>query len=305
MKHRFKNPIPPIHKIICFILAGGIIAFLLFIMIHALGFHKKEELSHKEKLERIRNFKIESTVLYQVKQFYEKNYSGKEYLPEEYFAALFLKNQFEVRLKNVSSVDITEYANDYAKDFEFLQAICKPILYDMEVFPVPVNGDFLPITDTYPRHDGTNYQKGYVYFSDSWNYKRTYGGDRRHEGCDIMAEINERGRYPVVSMTDGVVEHMGWLELGGYRIGIRSENGGYFYYAHLCDYASNLKEGDTVYAGQYLGTMGDTGYSKVEGTTGNFDVHLHISIYVTYNNVEYSINPYYILKNLRVIRANY
>ena len=43
-----------------------------------------------------------------------------------------------------------------------------------------------------------------------------------HEGCDIMAGNNERGYFPIVSMTDGVVERIGWLEKGGYRIGIRS-----------------------------------------------------------------------------------
>ena len=102
-----------------------------------------------------------------------------------------------------------------------------------------------------------------------------------------------------------MVENIGWLELGGYRIGIRSDSGGYFYYAHLASYYDNLKEGDIIRAGQLIGFMGDTGYSKVEGTTGNFDVHLHVGIYLNIDNQEISINPYYILKNLKILYYNY
>ena len=74
---------------------------------------------------------------------------------------------------------------------------------------------------------------------------------------------------------------MGWLTLGGYRIGIRSENGVYYYYAHLSSYSDDLKTGDYVTAGQMLGFMGDTGYGE-EGTTGKFPVHLHVGIYVNH-----------------------
>lgn len=137
----------------------------------------------------------------------------------------------------------------------------------------------------------------FVNYVNSWGYDRTYGGDRVHEGTDIMAEVNQRGYYPVVSVSDGVVENLGWLELGGYRIGIRSQNGIYFYYAHLYSYAPGIKEGDRVRAGQLIGYMGDSGYSKVEGTVGNFDVHLHFGIYIDEPQYgELSLNPYFFLK---------
>ena len=61
-----------------------------------------------------------------------------------------------------------------------------------------------------------------VTYTDSWMESRKFGGDRTHEGCDIMAGINKRGHYPVISISDGVVENIGWLKLGGYRIGVRS-----------------------------------------------------------------------------------
>ena len=69
------------------------------------------------------------------------------------------------------------------------------------------------------------------------------------------------------------------------------------YYAHLYSYAGDLKEGDRVKAGELIGYMGDTGYGKTEGTRGNFDVHLHVGIYIkTDHNEEMSVNPYWILK---------
>ena len=48
----------------------------------------------------------------------------------------------------------------------------------------------------------------------SWMKDRSYGGARGHEGTDLMASVNKRGLYPIVSMTDGVVTNLGWLEKG-------------------------------------------------------------------------------------------
>ena len=130
-------------------------------------------------------------------------------------------------------------------------------------------------------------------FENSWKFARNFGGERQHEGTDIMALVNERGRYPIISMTDGTVEKIGWLRLGGYRIGIRSPSGGYYYYAHLYDYAKDFQEGDEVKAGELLGFMGDSGYGE-EGTIGQFAVHLHVGIYVDdENGEEMSLNPYW------------
>lgn len=136
----------------------------------------------------------------------------------------------------------------------------------------------------------------YFFFENSYGDKREYGGDRVHEGIDIISSSNIRGELPVVSVCDGVVENIGWLELGGYRVGIRSEKGVYYYYAHLYRYDEGIREGEKIYAGQILGYMGDTGYSKVEGTTGNFIVHLHFGIYINTDGIERTINPYEILK---------
>ena len=103
-----------------------------------------------------------------------------------------------------------------------------------------------------------------VSYVDSWMYERNYKEGNSHEGTDIMAARNERGIYPVVSISDGTITNLGWLELGGWRIGITSPQGVYYYYAHLDSY-TDIREGDTVKAGHLLGFMGDSGYGP-EGT---------------------------------------
>ena len=120
--------------------------------------------------------------------------------------------------------------------------------------------------------------------------------DHTHEGCDLFGRISESGFYPVISMTSGTVAKIGWLPLGGYRIGIRASHGGYFYYAHLASYEKNFQIGEPVKAGQILGYMGDTGYGE-EGTAGKFPVHLHLGIYIdTQAGEELGVNPYYVLQ---------
>ena len=142
-------------------------------------------------------------------------------------------------------------------------------------------------------------------FEDTFGASRTYGGQRTHEGTDLFGSKNISGYYPVVSVTDGVVEKVGWLPLGGWRIGIRSPSGGYFYYAHLDSYSRDFQEGDSVRAGELLGLMGDTGYGP-EGTRGKFPVHLHFGIYIrTSNRREISVNPYAVLRYLENTAGEY
>lgn len=149
-----------------------------------------------------------------------------------------------------------------------------------------------------------------VSFDNSWLAPREYGGERLHEGCDIMSgqapatqyadRVYPPGVYPVVSISSGVVENIGWLPLGGWRVGIRTPSGAYLYYAHLYGYAPELEKGKRVSPGELLGWMGDTGYSEVEGTAGNFAVHLHLGLYLrTDHYEELSVNPYWILRYLQ------
>lgn len=163
-----------------------------------------------------------------------------------------------------------------AKGWGSYLSACQAVWDDLKYFPVAESSDNSHLS---------------VSFEDSWMFDRSYGGERGHEGTDIMPSVNEPGRFPVVSMTDGIVESKGWLELGGYRLGIRAPHGAYFYYAHLDSYA-DIEEGDTINAGDLLGFMGDTGYGTEEGTRGKFPVHLHVGIYLYQNEQEISVNPY-------------
>ncbi len=155
------------------------------------------------------------------------------------------------------------------------------LLDEMKYFPV------------YPDNTG----KADCYFEDGYGTGRTYGGERKHEGIDIMSSVNKPSCLKIRSVSDGIVEKKGWLELGGYRLGIRSSSGIYYYYAHLDHYKDGIKEGTYIHAGEVIGYMGNTGYGP-EGTKGQFDVHLHFGIYIDKAGSETSINPYHLLNYL-------
>lgn len=121
----------------------------------------------------------------------------------------------------------------------------------------------------FPFASGTNYS-----YQDSWGEGRSFGGERFHEGTDMFADFGT----PVLSVSAGVVERMGWNELGGWRVGVRAPDGMYYYYAHLSEFAPNLAEGQTVTVGQEIGFVGDSGYGP-QGTTGQFPPHLHFGMY--------------------------
>lgn len=162
--------------------------------------------------------------------------------------------------------------------------------YQEAFYSALADGEYFPVPE-----DAAG--KGKISYEDSWGGTRSYGGKRQHEGTDLMPSVQERGYFPVVSVSDGVVEKKGWLKLGGYRLGVRAPHGAYYYYAHLDHYADNVEEGMSVKAGDIIGYMGDSGYGE-EGTVGQFAVHLHFGIYLTIDKKEVSINPYPILKSL-------
>jgi len=216
----------------------------------------------------------------------------------EAITLLMLNSRFKISKKDREDFTYFSYQNllnnvtkNKKNEFLKLQNSYGKILDDLVYFPIP---------------ESTNSEMPFVNYSDTWGYERTYGGDRTHEGTDIMAEVQTRGIYPVISISDGVVEKIGWLEQGGWRIGIRTASGAYLYYAHLFNYAKDFQPGATVKAGDLLGFMGDSGYSKVEGTVGNFEVHLHLGIYLqTDHYEELSVNPYWILRYLEENKLKY
>ena len=124
-------------------------------------------------------------------------------------------------------------------------------------------------------------------YEDGWGDARPGDdGARPHEGVDIFVEYGTPG-YSVCS---GTVEKKGWLQLGGWRLGIRGDDGIYYYYAHMSSYA-DVEVGDRVEAGTVIGYVGDTGYGP-EGTTGQFPAHLHFGMYQGQDDTELAFNPY-------------
>ena len=112
---------------------------------------------------------------------------------------------------------------------------------------------FLPIAKNY----------SFSHYDDFGN-SRSYGFKRTHLGNDLMGSIGT----PIVAVESGIVEHLGWNQYGGWRVGIRSFDGKrYYYYAHLRKnhpYVDGLEEGMTVKAGDVIGYLGMTGYSIKE-----------------------------------------
>lgn len=208
-----------------------------------------------------------------------------------------LKERGHMNSMRMKNVEDEEYRRDFFSDSmreeaRLLSGTCRQLLINVasEVIYFPI-----PESTVDP-----SLQVSYV---DGWMAERNYKGTSGHEGTDIMASENKRGVYPVLSMTDGTVTNIGWLEKGGYRIGITSDSSTYYYYAHLDSYA-DLKEGDRVIAGQFLGYMGDSGYGE-EGMKGQFPVHLHVGIYTYVDGKEVSVNPYYVLLSLENHKLKY
>lgn len=203
--------------------------------------------------------------------------------PGTYLALYWIETKFETE-EGTAPYDINMEKLRYwqkVRGWSSYANACCAIWDDLAYFPVPVSLTNPSLT---------------VSFENSWMFERNYGGKRLHEGTDIMPSLNETGVYPVVSITDGIVSKKGWLELGGYRIGITAPGGAYLYYAHLQSCA-DVEPGDSVNAGDFIGYMGNTGYGD-EGTSGKFPVHLHIGIYLISDGREISINPYPALKYL-------
>lgn len=138
-------------------------------------------------------------------------------------------------------------------------------------FPVPV---------------GNNYS-----YRSTWGTGRSWGGRRTHEGTDIFANHG----VPVRSTCYGVIEVKGWNPYGGWRIGIRDLNNFYHYYAHLSGYDKSVKIGDIVKPGQVVGWVGSSGYGK-PGTQGKFPPHLHYGVYSDRGLIEWSFDPYPMLR---------
>ena len=131
---------------------------------------------------------------------------------------------------------------------------------------------FLPIAKNY----------GFSHYDDFGN-ARSYGFKRTHLGNDLMGSIGT----PIIAVESGIIEHLGWNQYGGWRVGIRSFDGKrYYYYAHLRKnhpYAEGLEEGTIVKAGDVIGYLGMTGYSIKENVNNINVPHLHFGMQLIFD----------------------
>ncbi len=131
---------------------------------------------------------------------------------------------------------------------------------------------FSPIARNYPYND-----------YDDFGAARSYGFKRQHLGHDMMGQVGT----PVIAVESGYVEAIGWNQYGGWRLGIRSFDGKrYYYYAHLrknYPYHKSLQEGSVVQAGDVIGYLGRTGYSRTENTNNIDEPHLHFGIQLIFD----------------------
>lgn len=125
---------------------------------------------------------------------------------------------------------------------------------------------------------------GYHYTDyDDFGAARSYGYKRNHLGHDLLGSVGT----PVIAVESGYVEHLGWNQYGGWRVGIRSLDGKrYYYYAHLrknAPFAPGLFEGQYVCAGEVIGYLGMTGYSVKENVNGINVPHLHYGLQIIFD----------------------
>ena len=117
------------------------------------------------------------------------------------------------------------------------------------------------------------------------------GGERLHSALDIMAPEGTT----IVATAPGTIERLFFSDAGGKTIYVRSSDGRtIYYYAHLKDYATGLKEGQQIRRGQRLGSVGSTGNASADAP------HLHFAILRTTPDAKWwepatAINPYPLL----------
>ena len=136
-----------------------------------------------------------------------------------------------------------------------------------------------------------------INFTNDWHAPRLslvdgeWQQDRVHEGIDIFAEP----LTPVRSISSGTVENVGWTFYSGWRVGIRGDDGRYWFYAHLSRFAPDMIPGASVRSGDRIGSVGNTGYGFAPGHHDEFTWHLHFGLQEADGTW---VNPYPMLRTL-------
>ncbi len=103
------------------------------------------------------------------------------------------------------------------------------------------------------------------------------GGKRLHVGADIRSNA----KTDILSVTDGVVTHIGTLPVPGNFVVVMDPYGYEYHYYHMYEVTKYVQVGDRVQAGEPIGLVGNTGNSAAN--------HLHLGIISP--DYQY-VNPY-------------
>ena len=209
-----------------------------------------------------------------------------------------------------SMSDLTRDLKYYDYYFESYSAILSNFIGNFSIEKELDDGSYT-FVDSYGLKAFLPIAKGYSFSHyDDFGNSRSYGFKRTHLGNDLIGSIGT----PIVSVESGVVEHLGWNQYGGWRVGIRSFDGKrYYYYAHLRKnhpYAKDLKEGDSVKAGDVIGYLGMTGYSLKENVNNINVPHLHFGLQLIFDESQVDspneiwIDVYTIIEFLRKNRSS-
>lgn len=117
------------------------------------------------------------------------------------------------------------------------------------------------------------------------------GGTRLHEALDIAAPAGT----PVVAAAPGTVAQLFVSDDGGNTVYVRSaDRRTIYYYAHLQDYAPDLREGMAVRAGDLIGTVGASGNAAPDAPHLHFAV-TRVSLTDDWGAAGEPVNPYTLL----------
>ena len=279
-----------------------IISILITSIIYFVSLATDDELSTEEKKDFIKwvDFNVTATameVAYRLDVESHQNDNGVTYNWIELLAYLACKNGGNFKnfkqedltnllfcLENGQKMeDLTKDLKYYAYYYESYHAVLGGFVGNYSIEVTDADGNkafepkyglkaFLPI--------GKNYSFSHY---DDFGNSRSYGFKRTHLGNDLMGSIGT----PVIAVESGTIEHLGWNQYGGWRIGIRSFDGKrYYYYAHLRKdhpYVNGLEEGMTVKAGDVIGYLGMTGYSIKENVNNINVPHLHFGMQLIFD----------------------
>ena len=290
-----------------------IIFILLFSLIISFVFANNENEEKKDFIKWV-DFKITYDVLDKTSKLDINSHVKNEEIKYnwiELLAYLACKNGGDFKKFKQTDLDdlITQNMKYYNYYFESYSAVLSGFIGDYKIETTNEDGQkivtekygikaFLPIAKNY----------GFSHYDDFGN-SRSYGFKRTHLGNDLMGSIGT----PIVAVESGTIEHIGWNQYGGWRIGIRSfDKKRYYYYAHLRKnhpYSENMQEGKTVKAGDVIGYLGMTGYSLKENVNNINIPHLHFGMQLIFDksqedgNNEIWIDVYNIIEFLKKNRS--